>query len=198
MGCSRWLDRHPQPVILAEQPWPHLHHPRRGSERGPGERGWEPADVPHPPGWGLAGGLGGQAASGPRCVRGHRVGPEALRVLPGGTPRLGHPLSQHPWQPPPPVALPASCPGSRPALHPHLCVLCPHAPRSCLCLVVGVGRLVPPPPPRSVPPRVGVSNCVSLPVSGCRRRPVCAPGLCPRVWACLTVSLCLSCAAGLW
>ena len=167
MGCSRWLDRHPQPVILAEQPWPHLHHPRRGSERGPGERGWEPADVPHPPGWGLAGGLGGQAASGPRCVRGHRVGPEALRVLPGGTPRLGHPLSQHPWQPPPPVALPASCPGSRPALHPHLCVLCPHAPRSCLCLVVGVGRFVPPP-----------------------------PGLCPHVWACLTVCLCLCLAVG--
>ena len=42
------------------------------------------------------------------------------------------------------------------------------------------------------PPRVGVSNRVSLPVSGCRRRPVCAPGLCPCVWVCLTVSLCLS------
>lgn len=60
------------------------------------------------------------------------------------------------WQPPPPGALPASCPGSRLALHPHLCVLCPRAPRVCLSLVV------------------------------------CAPGLCPRVWVCLTVSLCLS------
>ena len=52
--------------------------------------------------------------------------------------------------------LPASCPGSRLALHPQLCVLCPRAPRVCLSLVV------------------------------------CAPGLCPRVWVCLTVSLCLS------
>ena len=60
------------------------------------------------------------------------------------------------WQLPPPVALPASCPGSRLALHPQLCVLCPRAPRVCLSLVV------------------------------------CAPGLCPRVWVCLTVSLCLS------
>ena len=65
-------------------------------------------------------------------------------------------LCQCHWQPPPPVALPASCPGSRLALHPHLCVLCPRAPRVCLSLVV------------------------------------CAPGLCPRVWVCLTVSLCLS------
>ncbi|XP_064139324.1 myotubularin-related protein 5 isoform X4 [Loxodonta africana] len=37
------------------RPGAHLHGPRRGPERVPGERHWEPAHLHHPPRWGLTG-----------------------------------------------------------------------------------------------------------------------------------------------
>lgn len=145
MGCSRWLDRHPQPVILAEQPRPHLHHPRRGSERGPGERGREPADLRHPLGRGLAGELRGRplpAASGPRRVRGHGVGP--------GGPRGPAWWSARPWTPPCVRAA-----GSRRPLWP------------CLLRVPARAWLL--------PHLCALPACsAGVPVSGCRC-PVCVP-----------------------
>lgn len=68
----------PQSVVLAEQPGPHLHHPRGGPERGPGECDREPAHVCHPPGWGLPGGSCG------RPPRAHSHGAPAVPGRDGG------------------------------------------------------------------------------------------------------------------
>lgn len=107
-------------VVLAEQPRSHLHHPRGGPERGPGERGREPADLHHPPGRGLTGGswrLLSTAALGPLGARGMGCGLVGTwsAAWPEPGPSLRH--SQASWFPPP-VAF------SRPCL-PALCVPCP-------------------------------------------------------------------------
>lgn len=96
----QWQGRHSPACVLAEQPGPHLHHPRGGPERGPGERDWEPAHVHHPPGWGLTGGSWGHmlsthsqgppgapgpCARGPRCSESRASGAGRVLVLPAAT-----------------------------------------------------------------------------------------------------------------
>lgn len=162
----------PQSVVLAEQPGPHLHHPRGGPERGPGECDREPAHVRHPPGWGLPGGSCGgcraptaMALLLSQAVRVGPVGPQSPAGL--GTARTGDTVLRLGAAVPclPFSALPAHLrvhvlPGSLPGT---LLFLCSLAPWVCLSLDVGV-RVSVCSAPWSVPPRVGASNCVSLPV----------------------------------
>lgn len=162
-GCAAIL----QSVVLAEQPGSHLHHPRGGPERGPGERDREPAHMHHPPGWGLTGGSWGQLPStqsnGPSGVPGHEHA--ACRHLEslGTWAQHGHcPASwrcRHLSSLLGPACSPV-CPVS--CLAPHLASVgfCVLLLLGCACLRMSAYLSA----PWSVSPRVGASNCVSLPV----------------------------------